>query len=224
MAEQSTTNTPGTKPPVRQGPYDPAFEHDACGVAFVVDLKGRRSHEMVQLGVSALCNLEHRGASGAEPDTGDGAGILIQVPDEFFRAVAGFELPEAGAYATGIAFLPAAAEAADAEQLGRHHRHPRLPQRRAQADEDAGRRRRQHDFGEALPAAGKAERLRHFDKIAIDAADRAEGQGAGDCGIQLFPRPPAMGPIPCAAEADAAYRRGGDAARRRPAVPARFAR
>ena len=65
MAEQSTTNTPGTKPPVRQGLYDPAFEHDACGVAFVVDLKGRRSHEMVQLGVSALCNLEHRGASGA---------------------------------------------------------------------------------------------------------------------------------------------------------------
>ena len=98
--------------PPRQGLYDPAFEHDACGVAFVVDVHGRRSHRLVEQGITALCNLEHRGASGCETNTGDGAGLLIQVPDAFYRAVVAFELPPAGAYATGIGFLPAdAAEA-----------------------------------------------------------------------------------------------------------------
>jgi glutamate synthase (NADPH/NADH) large chain len=92
--------------PRAQGLYDPAHEHDACGVAFVVDLHGRKSHEMVRKGVNALCNLEHRGASGSEVNTGDGAGILLQIPDAFLRAVVDFELPEAGRYATGIAFLP----------------------------------------------------------------------------------------------------------------------
>ncbi|GAC1477768.1 MAG: glutamate synthase large subunit [Acidimicrobiales bacterium] len=92
--------------PLAQGLYDPAFEHDACGVSFVVDMRGRRSHDIVTLGVGALCNLEHRGATGMEANTGDGAGILIQVPDAFYRAVAGFDLPEGGAYATGLAFLP----------------------------------------------------------------------------------------------------------------------
>ncbi len=93
--------------PRRQGLYDPAFEHDACGVAFVVDLHGRATHERVEQGLTALCNLEHRGASGCEVNTGDGAGITIQVPDRFLRAVADFDLPDAGAYATGMAFLPA---------------------------------------------------------------------------------------------------------------------
>src|SRR5258708_31642121 len=93
-------------PPGPQGLYDPAFEHDSCGVSFVVDIKGRRSHSIVELGLTALCNLAHRGASGAEVNTGDGAGILIQVPDRFLRAVVDFDLPPAGAYATAIAFLP----------------------------------------------------------------------------------------------------------------------
>ena len=92
--------------PAAQGLYRPEFEHDACGVSFVVDMHGRRSHEIVARGVQALNNLEHRGASGAEKNTGDGAGVLIQIPDTFFRAVVDFELPEAGAYATGMAFLP----------------------------------------------------------------------------------------------------------------------
>ncbi len=92
--------------PARQGLYDPRFEHDACGVNFVCDLHGRRSHDIVALGIGALCNLEHRGARGADPNTGDGAGILIQVPDAFYRDVVPFPLPPAGAYATGIAFLP----------------------------------------------------------------------------------------------------------------------
>jgi glutamate synthase (NADPH/NADH) large chain len=101
--------------PRAQGLYDPAMEHDACGVAFVVDMHGRRTHERVRQGITALCNLEHRGASGCEVNTGDGAGILIQIPDRFLRAVTDFGLPAAGEYATGIAFLPsdrAEAEAA----------------------------------------------------------------------------------------------------------------
>ncbi len=92
--------------PTKQGLYDPRFEHDACGVSFVADLQGRRSHRMVELGLASLCNLDHRGATNAEPNVGDGAGILIQVPDRFLREVVEFELPEAGTYATGIAFLP----------------------------------------------------------------------------------------------------------------------
>src|SRR3954465_13620551 len=99
--------------PRKQGLYDPAFEHDACGVAFVVDMKGRASHDIVEKGLQALCNLDHRGAAGAEPTTGDGAGILLQIPDAFLRAVVDFELPAAGSYATGLAFLPADRDAAD---------------------------------------------------------------------------------------------------------------
>jgi glutamate synthase (NADPH/NADH) large chain len=90
------------------GLYDPRFEHDACGVSFVAHMKGQRSHELVATGLRALTNLEHRGATGAEADTGDGAGILIQIPDTLLRALAGCELPAAGAYAAGIAFLPVA--------------------------------------------------------------------------------------------------------------------
>jgi glutamate synthase (NADPH/NADH) large chain len=92
--------------PTDRGLYQPDFEHDACGVAFVVDMHGRRSHRMIDMGLSSLCHMEHRGASGAEPNTGDGAGILIQVPDAFYRAVVAVDLPPAGAYGTGIAFLP----------------------------------------------------------------------------------------------------------------------
>jgi glutamate synthase (NADPH/NADH) large chain len=86
--------------------YDPRFEHDGCGVSFVVDIKGRKSHDIVSTALGALCNLEHRGASGAEVNTGDGAGVLIQMPDRFLRASVSFELPEAGAYGVGLAFLP----------------------------------------------------------------------------------------------------------------------
>jgi glutamate synthase (NADPH/NADH) large chain len=89
------------------GLYDPANEHDACGVAFVADLRGRRTHETVVNALTALRNLEHRGATGREADTGDGAGLLAQIPDEFLRAVVDFDLPPVGSYAVGIAFLPA---------------------------------------------------------------------------------------------------------------------
>ena len=92
--------------PAAQGLYDPAAERDACGVAFVATLTGRPSHDIVQQAMTALLNLDHRGASGAEPDSGDGAGMLLQVPDRFLRESVGFALPPAGFYAVGLAFLP----------------------------------------------------------------------------------------------------------------------
>src|SRR3954447_22303049 len=101
-----TPPQPGLRPHAAQGLYDPANEHDACGVAFVADMHGRRSNSIVRDALTALHNLDHRGASGSEVNTGDGAGILLQVPDAFLRAVSGLELPLAGAYAAGIAFLP----------------------------------------------------------------------------------------------------------------------
>ncbi|MFG2296807.1 glutamate synthase large subunit [Streptomyces sp. NPDC048603] len=91
--------------PAPQGMYDPRNEKDACGVGFVANLTGEATHTLVEQALTVLRNLEHRGATGSEPDSGDGAGILSQVPDAFLREVAGFELPEAGAYAVGIAFL-----------------------------------------------------------------------------------------------------------------------
>jgi glutamate synthase (NADPH/NADH) large chain len=97
------------------GLYDPRFEHDACGVALVADLQGRRSHGLVVQALSALEHLAHRGATGSEEDSGDGAGILLQVPHDLYAEVSGLDLPERGAYATGIAFLSRKpAEAADA--------------------------------------------------------------------------------------------------------------
>lgn len=95
--------------PPPQGLYDPRHEHDNCGVAFVATMTGEASHDIVAKALTALRNLDHRGAAGAEPNSGDGAGILMQVPDAFLRDVAteaGFELPAATTYAVGTAFLP----------------------------------------------------------------------------------------------------------------------
>ncbi len=89
-----------------QGLYDPAFEHDACGVAFVAHLSGKADHDIIAKGLTALENLDHRGATGADAAAGDGAGMLMQVPDRFLREEVAFDLPPAGHYATGMAFLP----------------------------------------------------------------------------------------------------------------------
>ncbi len=105
-----------TSRPPPQGLYAAAHEHDACGVAFVATLRGTPGHDVVQQALTALRNLDHRGAVGAEPDTGDGAGILTQLPDAFLRAVVGFDLPPPGAYAAGLLFLP---DEDPAEQAGR---------------------------------------------------------------------------------------------------------
>lgn len=91
--------------PSAQGLYNPSEEHDACGVAMIATLNKVPTHAIVSQALTALRNLEHRGASGAEPDSGDGAGILICVPDDFYRTVVDFPLPQAGHYATGIAFI-----------------------------------------------------------------------------------------------------------------------
>lgn len=105
---------PVKRAPSTVGLYNPAYEHDSCGVAMVVDMHGRRSRDIVDKAIAALVNLEHRGAQGAEPNTGDGAGIMLQVPDRFVRSVVEFDLPEPGSYATGIAFLPQSAKDAAA--------------------------------------------------------------------------------------------------------------
>src|SRR5215208_7067257 len=89
-----------------QGLYRPHDERDACGVGFVVHMKGTRSHDIVRKALHVLINLEHRGACGCEANTGDGAGILIQPPDAFFRKNVSFALPAAGAYAAGLVFRP----------------------------------------------------------------------------------------------------------------------
>src|SRR5215467_4035488 len=105
MAAPRLRNTP----PRAQGLYDPRFEHDACGVGFVVNIKGQRSHAVVERGLEVLIHLQHRGACGCEANTGDGAGILIQPPDRFLRKVAnanGIGLPPAGRYGVGNVFLP----------------------------------------------------------------------------------------------------------------------
>jgi glutamate synthase (NADPH) large chain len=99
MAPAGSAPTPGL--------YDSRFEHDACGVGFVADLTGRPGHDVVSKALTALCNLEHRGAEGGDPGTGDGAGILTQIPDAFFREVCDFDLPPAGSYVAGLVFLPA---------------------------------------------------------------------------------------------------------------------
>ncbi|MDX2316898.1 MAG: glutamate synthase large subunit [Hyphomicrobiaceae bacterium] len=95
--------------PAAQGLYDPANEHDACGVGFVADLKGRKSHTIIEYGLQILENLTHRGAAGADPRDGDGAGILVQMPHDFFREVCpplNIDLPEPGHYAVGHLFMP----------------------------------------------------------------------------------------------------------------------
>ncbi|HMP62197.1 MAG TPA: glutamate synthase central domain-containing protein, partial [Phenylobacterium sp.] len=100
--------------PDRQGLYDPRNEHDACGVGFVANIKGRKSHEVVQAGLQILVNLDPRGAVGADPLVGDGAGILIQIPDGLYRAWAkdnGIDLLPAGEYAVAMCFMPADPEA-----------------------------------------------------------------------------------------------------------------
>jgi glutamate synthase (ferredoxin) len=99
--------------PVKQGLYDPQYEHDACGMGFVANIKGRRSHEIVRQALTVLGNLDHRGGQGCEANTGDGAGILLQIPHAFFRRELGKEgiaLPSDEEYGVGMLFLPQDAE------------------------------------------------------------------------------------------------------------------
>ncbi|WP_026314035.1 glutamate synthase large subunit [Actinomadura flavalba] len=165
--------TPGR--PQNQGLYDPANEHDACGVGMVADLHGRQSHDIVQNALTVLKNLDHRGAVGAEPDDGDGVGILVQIPDAFFREVVDFALPSAGAYAAGVAFLPAdAAERAEA-----------VAHVEALCAEEGlsplGWRELPIDTAFAGPAARRV--MPHFAQFFVTAA--ADGPFAGTTGLEL---------------------------------------
>ena len=113
--------------PPLQGLYDPANEHDACGLGFVANIKGAKSHAIVEQGIEVLKHLEHRGACGCDPETGDGAGVLIQIPHEFFAkecAKLGMELPAPGGYAVGMVFLPVGKTGAAAVRRrgGKDHR------------------------------------------------------------------------------------------------------
>src|ERR1700685_3872364 len=94
--------------PPKQGLYDPQFEHESCGVGFVVNMKGRKSHTLIEQALQILVNLDHRGACGCETNTGDGAGILMQTPDAFLRKATeklGFKLPAASQYGVGMLFM-----------------------------------------------------------------------------------------------------------------------
>src|SRR2546421_13077177 len=102
----TSMNSQTKQPPKAVGLYDPRFEHDACGVGMVARLDNRPTHEVISKGITALENLEHRGASGADAHTGDGAGILMQMPGELLRGKAGFELPPLGAHGVLVRFLP----------------------------------------------------------------------------------------------------------------------
>src|ERR1043166_2543634 len=108
-------------PPAGQGLYDPRFEHEACGVGCVVNIKGHKSHSIIQQSLEVLLNLDHRGACGCEANTGDGAGILIQPPHSFFKLVskeAKVKLPGQGEYGVGMVFLPRdAAQRAECEKI-----------------------------------------------------------------------------------------------------------
>jgi glutamate synthase (NADPH/NADH) large chain len=107
MADETTGVLMGSASALAsQGLYDSRFEHDACGVGFVADLSGSRGHGLVTAALTVLRNLDHRGAKGSDPATGDGAGILTQIPDAFFRSACGFTLPDPGCYAAGLVFLP----------------------------------------------------------------------------------------------------------------------
>ncbi|WP_243074748.1 glutamate synthase large subunit [Microbacterium sp. SS28] len=111
-----STGTSGL--PQKQGMYNPAFEKDACGLAMVATLRGEPGHDIIALALTALRNLEHRGAIGSDAGTGDGAGILTQMPDAFLREVVDFDLPPVGEYAAGLAFLPVDADERAAQKAG----------------------------------------------------------------------------------------------------------
>ena len=165
-----------------QGLYRPDREHDACGVAFVADLGGRPSHSMVQMGLAALCQLEHRGAKGADPATGDGAGVLVHVPDRFLRRCLSVELPPPGSYATGIAFLPAETGLAAVarrrlDELAAEEGMTVLAWRDVPVDvglPGAGARAVMPAFGQVVVAGERGERGLQLERMAFMLRKRAE--------------------------------------------------
>jgi glutamate synthase (NADPH/NADH) large chain len=186
--------------PQSQGLYDPDTEQDSCGVAMVADIRGRRSHGIVSDALTALANLEHRGAAGAEPTSGDGAGILLQLPDELLRAEAGVELPapdETGRsrYAAGIAFLPTdpaqrqrvveLVERIAAEENLRVLGWREVPVTPQRAGVGTGARNCMPHFSMLLVAGQRAEAGLALDRLAFCLRKRAERVSARE-GLELY--------------------------------------
>ena len=140
----------------RVGLYDPAYEHDACGVALVAHLDAVPSHETIVRALTALANLEHRGAAGADGLTGDGAGILMQLPDAFFRAVLDAELPPLGRYGVAVCFLPARRGAPGRARAAAHRHRRRRGTARGRLAGRAGRRGARRQDGGSGRAADPA--------------------------------------------------------------------
>ena len=158
------------------GCYDPAFEHDSCGVAFVVDLERPASHRVVTLGLTALENLAHRGAFGADPGTGDGAGALIQLPHRLYSQVAGFDLPEPGSYGTGMVFLP---------------REPREAQRAIDAVSQVACEEGLEVLGSARGPRGSLRRRRRGQSGRAEVLPGVPGVGGRVCaGVRYRPQRP----------------------------------
>ena len=207
------------RPTGQVGLYDPQYEHDACGVAFVARLNGEPTHETVQRAVVALANLEHRGAAGADPNTGDGAGILLQMPDELMRGVIGTTCRRTGAYGVCVCFLPQdearRAELAGAARAhgdrrgparGRLARHPgrqglrRHHRQLLRAVHQAARRRRR-GAADGRPGRLRAQALRDpprrraggraraRDPVVLVADRRLQGHAHGPAAARLLPRP-----------------------------------
>ena len=201
------------------GLYDPSYEHDACGVAFVARLNGVPSHETVQRAILALENLEHRGAAGADPNTGDGAGMLLQIPDELFKGIFGDRLPPPGDYGVAVCFLPQdpdrrgeleallaahgrgggpagrrLARRAGRQGLRRHHR--QLLRAVHQAARDRGLaepgRRQRGVRAQALrdpPRGREGRRAGPRDPQPVEPHDRLQGHAHGAAAAGLLPRP-----------------------------------
>ena len=144
------------------GLYDPRNEHDSCGVGFVADLKGARSHDIIAKGLQILENLTHRGAVGADPLVGDGAGLLSQIPHEFFSAecaALGFELPARGDYGVGYLFMPRDETLRGAlrgdRRAGHRRRRPEVPRLAHRADRQFVASRRARRSRRASPSTGR---------------------------------------------------------------------
>ena len=155
-----TERFPSSGLPSAQGLYDPRHEHDACGIGFVANIEGRKSHDIVLKGIQILINLTHRGACGCDPQTGDGAGILIQIPHAFFERECsrlGFTLPAPGEYGVGMVFLPVEPQRTDS--LRRHHRENRAGRgpHGSRVARYAGQRQHDRATGARLAALHRAD-------------------------------------------------------------------
>ena len=177
--------------PSPAGLYHPGREHEACGLAFIANIKGQKSHQIVKDGLDILCNLTHRGAAGADPRTGDGAGILLQTPDAFFRAVLDFTLPDSGTYSAGNVFLPRDHQEAEAcvravEEAVRHCGLEVLGWRTPPTDNSClgeGSGASEPGIRQIFVGQGSSD-PQNFDILLYRARRRAEKEVAADRGLQ----------------------------------------